>query len=231
VLKQLVNRVLGAAGLGIVRVRDPYREMAQALGADSVHHVVDGGAYRGTTVLRLREVFPGATIHAFEPQQESFDFLRERVGGLDRVNLHRTALSDCNGERTFFVNEAAYTSSLLPARTRAMRQVGQRVVETRTLDAMMSAAGNPIVDAIKLDLQGHELAALRGAERVLEHCRALLVEVNFRHRYVGACSFEELAGFLGQHDFGMFRLYDIAACADTGWAHADALFLKPRALA
>ena len=230
-LKQLVNRVLGAAGYGIVRVRDPYLEMARALGADSVHHVVDGGAYRGTTVLRFREVFPGAVIHAFEPQQESFDFLRERVGALDRVHLHRTALSDGSGERTFFVNEAAYTSSLLPARTPAMREVGQRVVETRTLDAVMSAAGSPLVDAIKLDLQGHELAALRGAERTLQHCRALLVEVNFRHRYEGACSFEELAGFLGQHGFCLFRLYEIAAAADTGWAHADALFLKPHALA
>lgn len=227
-LKQLVHRVLGAAGLGIVRVRDPYREMAHALGAGSVHHVVDGGAYRGSTVLRFREVFPDASIHAFEPQQESFAALCERVGGLDRVYLHRIALSDGGGERTFFVNEAAYTSSLLPARTRAMREVGQRTVETRTLDSMMSASGSPVVDAIKLDLQGHELAALRGAERTLARCRALLVEVNFRHRYDGACSFEELAGFLGRHDFGLFRLYEIAASADTGWAHADALFLRPR---
>lgn len=227
-LKQIVRRVLGTAGLGIVRLRDPYLEIARLLGADSVRTVVDGGAYRGVTVLRSHELFRAATIHAFEPQQESFERLRSTVGQLDRVRLHAMALSDTNGEHAFFVNETAYTSSLLPARTSAMREVDRRTVPVRTLDTVMAEVGVSTVDVIKLDLQGHELAALRGAEHTLASCRALLVEVNFRQRYEGACSFEELAGFLGQRDFGLFRLYEIAAAADTGWAHADALFLRPR---
>jgi FkbM family methyltransferase len=221
--------VLGAAGLGIVRVRDPYLEIARLLGASSVRNVVDGGAYRGTTVLRSHQLFPAATIHAFEPQRESFDMLRQRVGHLEQVRLHPMALSDSDGEHPFFVNETAYTSSLLRAQTEAMRQVDQRMVAVRTLDSVMAALGDPAVDVIKLDLQGHELKALQGAVHTLAGCRALLVEVNFRCRYEDACSFEELAGFLGQHDFGLYRLYEIAAAADTGWAHADALFLHPRA--
>lgn len=229
--KRVVRRVLGAAGLGVVRLRDPYVEIARLLGADTVRNVVDGGAYRGVTVLRSHELFPAATIHAFEPQRESFDALRQRVGHLDYVRLHPMALSDVDGEHPFFVNETAYTSSLLRAQTQAMRQVDQRMVATRTLDSVMAALGDPAVDVIKLDLQGHELVALRGAAHTLSRCRALLVEVNFRCRYEGACSFEELSGFLGQHNFGLYRLYEIAVAADTGWAHADALFLHPRASA
>src|SRR5699024_1466620 len=142
--------------------------------------------------------------------------------------LHPVALSDADGEGAFFVNDMAYTSSLLPARTSARQELDRRVVPVRTLDSFMAETGDPPRDAIRLALQGHELAALRGARRALGQCRALLVEVNFRQRYEGACSFEELAGFLGEHGFGLYRLYAIAAAADTGWAHADALFLRPR---
>ena len=226
-LKQIIRNALGVAGLGIVRLRDPYVEIARLLGATSVRTIIDGGAFHGTTVRHAHAIFPEAVIHAFEPQRESFEALTRNAGTLDRVRLHAAALSDFDGEQTFFVDAVPYMSSLLAGHSTALHQVEQRKVAVRTIDAVIAEEHAAPVDAMKLDLQGHELAALRGAERALTTCRAVLVEVNFRRRYEGACSFEELTGFLGARDFGLYRLYDINQAADTGWAHADALFVRP----
>ena len=226
-LKRIVRGVLGTVGLGIVRLRDPYLEIARIVGADTVRTFVDGGAFHGHTVQHAHELFPEAIVHAFEPQHESFEILTRNVGRLDRVRLHEAALSDADGEAAFFVDEVPYMSSLLAGRMATLSQVERRKVAVRTIDSAMAEESAAPVDVIKLDLQGHELTALRGAERALTSCRALLVEVNFRRRYEGACTFEELTGFLGARDFGLYRLYDINPAADTGWAHADALFVRP----
>ncbi|HET6631279.1 MAG TPA: FkbM family methyltransferase [Rhodanobacteraceae bacterium] len=226
VFKKFVHRTLRHAGLGVVRVRDPYVDMARLAGPGAVATAIDGGAYRGIATDRLRAVFPGVQVHAFEPQRESFADLCLRFANQPDVHLHDCALSDSDGEQPFFVNDVAYTSSLLAPSTPAMHTIEKRRVRTRRLDDVLAEAGGAPVDVIKLDLQGNELTALHGGQQALASCRALLTEVNFRPRYAGACSFETLAAFVDRFGLHLYRFYDICNSDDQGWLQADALFVR-----
>lgn len=226
-LTQLTYRALLPFGVQITRRRDPCQQAATLLGSTPVHTVVDGGAFVGTVTRQLGKCFPAAHIHAFEPQPDTFRKLRTEVGDQPRVHLHQCALSDRDGTATFNIHSTPYTSSLLASNLDQLEEVGQVEVDVRSLDSVMEQAGCNGAEVIKLDLQGHELSALRGAERTLDQCLALIVEVNFRPRYNGCDLFEELAGFLGKHQLRLHRFYDIASSeTDHGWLHCDALFLR-----
>jgi hypothetical protein len=68
-------------------------------------------------------------------------------------------------------------------------------VETRPIDDYLF----PSVGFIKIDVEGHELAVLRGAERTITEQRPnLLIECNDEHH---PRAVEELAAWLAAHDY------------------------------
>jgi FkbM family methyltransferase len=61
-------------------------------------------------------------------------------------------------------------------------------------------------DAIKLDIQGAELAALEGAENVLKDVLAVELEVAFQETYVGQPLFSDIDAFLRARGFSLTKL-------------------------
>lgn len=230
--RRALHRTLRSLGLQVSRWRDPYRDLARLLGKQQVLDVVDGGAHYGGAARRLLEVFPAATVHAFEPQAGPYQRLEAEFANEPRVRLYRLALGAAPGEATLFVTATDYTSSLLPGSDdRELPPAGQERVSVTSLDALWPTTGRSIPRVIKLDLQGYELDALRGSAALLGNGVAgLLVEVNFRTRYVGQASFHELVAFLAGFGLRLFRLYEIIPDPDDSWRQADALFVQEAAL-
>ena len=79
---------------------------------------------------------------------------------------------------------------------------------------------------LKLDLQGTELAALRGASTLLPQVWAAVVEVNFVPRYEGRSRFPDIASLMENAGLPLFRLYEIHFARNGRWQFADALFLR-----
>jgi hypothetical protein len=104
-------------------------------------------------------------------------------------------------------------------------------VEVTTLDQFMQERKLKTIDVIKLDLQGNELPALRGASNALVGCKGILVEVNFRERYAGCTRFPELYTVLEDAGFALYKIYDIHGYPNGAWKLGDALFLKRELLA
>jgi len=78
---------------------------------------------------------------------------------------------------------------------------------------------------IKLDLQGYELHALRGAPRSLGHSRAVLLELSFREFYKD----QPTPGAVLTHlEEAGFRLHALSPDLPAGrpLEQADALFLR-----
>jgi hypothetical protein len=67
------------------------------------------------------------------------------------------------------------------------------------LDDVVPAGTN--VGLLKLDVQGYEMEALRGACRVLTEAKSLLVEANYVPHYEGAVDFDQLHRFLADAGF------------------------------
>jgi FkbM family methyltransferase len=235
----LVRRLFESVGLRLERARNPLHDIGNLVGCNAIEHIVDGGAFDGGMALALAGVFPRAIVHAFEPHSSTFNVLRQRVAHHARIRTYRLALSDQSGIARFHQMVESHTSSLLaplngaakngPPLDRRLncREVSRcEPVTTVTLDSWSADCGcNP--DLVKLDLQGHEGPALRGAERILKtHVRAVMTEINFRRTYEDCTPAHLVFSLLDAYGFRFHRLYDIIAGPSDDWQLADAVFIK-----
>jgi FkbM family methyltransferase len=189
--------------------------------------IIDGGAHLGDFALLADIVFPRAAVHLIEPQPACQDALRALVKKRGWA-LHPVALvSDEEAGKPVTMaagSEPSTGAHIVPA---ADRTKANLLVDASTLDrlfAQTSNAGDRIL--LKLDLQGYELAALRGALEVLKSVEFVLTEVSFFAQAYEP-SIAELIAFLDKNDFDLF---DIAALSprarDNCLKQGDLLFVK-----
>ena len=69
----------------------------------------------------------------------------------------------------------------------------------RTLDQVVEGTQFAAPDFLKLDVQGFELAVLRGGLRALQSAEAALLEVNLMETYKGAPLLNETVTFMEDH--------------------------------
>lgn len=72
-------------------------------------------------------------------------------------------------------------------------------VPVRRIDDLVPT--DAAVGLMKIDVQGFELSALRGAAATLKRTKAICIEVNFVSHYEGAVEFDELHSFLTREGF------------------------------
>lgn len=108
-------------------------------------------------------VGPTGVVHAFEPSPQNFRRLQSATRKLPNVRLSRAAVGERSGRSQL------YLSDNLNVDHRTYRPEGESRETVRVdiiaLDDYFRPGAR--VDLIKLDVQGYELHALRGANRVL----------------------------------------------------------------
>jgi FkbM family methyltransferase len=191
----------------------------------------DIGANAGTWTCLAKSIFPLAVVEAFEPLEDQRPGFTKWTAKLADVHLHQVALGPRDGTVTLEVTDFADATSVLALsaegrRTFNVSPSGRREVPMATLDGLVASGKVRPADLIKLDIQGYELEALRGAEQCLGLARAVICEVSFRPFYEGQVLFGEILAHLGGRGF---RLHAFGQSLDPGApvAQADALFLKP----
>lgn len=210
----------------------------QLLAHTEARHIIDAGAYHGEWTAFYRAAFPSATVHAFEPFPESLWVLRSKFESDPRVRLVAAALSDTPGERSFHSNNDAPTNSLLAAHERVGELLAepqlvapreQLRVQVTTLDAYAQQERIDRIAVLKMDIQGAELSALRGANTLLQAARIDLIysEVLLAPHYQDQPHYFDL--FKALHDLGyaLFGLYNLFPQPSGRMGWCDAIFLSP----
>jgi FkbM family methyltransferase len=126
--------------------------------------VVDAGANIGVYSQFLSHcVGPTGVVHSFEPSPDNFKRLRAATRKLSNVRLNQFAVSNKTGESLLYISEELNVDHrVYPKEGETRRTLSIR--STRLDDYFKSGEH---VDLIKMDLQGFELHALKGANRVL----------------------------------------------------------------
>jgi FkbM family methyltransferase len=140
-------------------------------------HVIDAGACFGDTAIDLAHVVGShGRVHAFEVVDAHLRVIEHNLGqngGLGNIVVHRCALGD--EERAGEVVHSAPN----PGFSVADRRFTPRL---RRLDDLVGTGEIERVDFIKMDIEGNELQALRGAEQVLRRYRPRLA-ISLYHRW------------------------------------------------
>lgn len=138
--------------------------------------VVDAGANIGIYSRFLSKcVGPRGQVHSFEPDTSNFSHLRALLGKEQNVRLNNLAVSDRGGELTLYLSDTLNVDHrTYPTPDDPRRAV---VIPSIRLDDYFQPGER--VDLIKMDIQGFELHALRGAARVLADNDALELLLEF----------------------------------------------------
>lgn len=149
--------------------------------------VIDAGANVGQqTLLASTAVGEGGSVHSFEPVPQIFETLSHHVAmnGLRNVHLNRRALWSEETELTLGLpaghdgNKGAYS-------VRAARESTAVSAPAIRLDTYVAAQRLKRVDAIKLDIEGAEPFAIRGARETLREFSPLIFIEIYRDGLTG----------------------------------------------
>lgn len=168
----------------------------------SIRTILDIGANVGDFGEFLYGYFQPSAMYVFEPLPSCQPLLQEMAARHANITVFDVALSDYEGEQTFWENEYGPSSSLLhvsDTHKRAFpetRNESQAIVRVARLDDVL--AGITLEDGIlvKIDVQGVEDRVILGGLSVFSRAAVVVVEMSFVEMYDGQPLFEEIHDLL-----------------------------------
>ena len=157
--------------------------------------VFDVGANTGGYSTALLDVFSGtdAIVHAFEPSAQTYAALTAGLEGRKRVTAHNFGFSDTNGRLDLYASEGlSGLSSVYPRLLdhRNLRMTKSESIQVRKLDDFCAEESIANIHFLKLDVEGHELSVLKGAQRMLAEGRISSIQWEF-----GGCNIDSRTFF------------------------------------
>lgn len=142
---------------------------------------VDVGANVGAYSLFASQIPTVDRIIAFEANGSTARELRANfsLNGVD-ADVREVAVSDKAGKTSFgVVSQYAGNNAVVETSIHDLSTFHKTIdVETVTLNDVLADAEGPL--CLKVDVEGHELAVLRGAEKVLREMQAVIQIENYR---------------------------------------------------
>lgn len=127
--------------------------------------VCDCGAYDGTTELQIQEWTKGtySKIYAFEPNEINCDVCEEfyKKNNLENIELIRKGIWSENKTLYFSVEDKSTGGRL-------SEKEGVESVQVATIDSVVDP--NERITYIKMDIEGAELEAIKGAKETIKRC-------------------------------------------------------------
>jgi FkbM family methyltransferase len=152
--------------------------------------IFDVGANVGDYSVALLQHVPSATIYAFEPSPAVYAKMIEHIAGNGRGNQikpYAIGFSDSDRMVDFYSytvegEQVSLLSSIdlrLPTQVVNVQTHAKETVRVRTIDGFCQEEGIDRIDFLKLDVEGHEMSVLRGAERMLNSGAISMVQFEF----------------------------------------------------
>lgn len=131
---------------------DIYRDI---LDLQNDEKIVDLGAYNGDTIREISAYTKGKydCIHAFEPDRKNFKKLEKNTSGMQGVHLYNMGAWD-KKETLIFSQDSSRNSHI---------SASGISVEVTDIDSVIDTP----VSLLKMDIEGAELKALNGAEKII----------------------------------------------------------------
>jgi FkbM family methyltransferase len=185
--------------------------------------IIDIGAYEGNWTLDVLEIYPNARILMLEAQKKKESILQKLREHRYNIDYIIALVSSTDGNEKLF-GECETNSQVVES-----GQNGNDVysLPTQTLDNILARAQFPYPDFLKLDVQGHELEVLKGAENALAHSEVCLLEMSLLDLGNKQPLLSKMVSFMDEKGF---QTYDISQLMrrpfDKALYQVDMFFVK-----
>lgn len=137
---------------------------------ENVKVIVDLGGNNGMSALFFHKKYPDATIYVLEPDQDNFRMLQKQIAGINNIIPLNKAIWKENG-----------TVSLNSSESWAIQvdmQSGKNMVESITMDTLMTSWQIPYIDLLKIDIEGAEKELFESDTSFLSKINVMVIELH-----------------------------------------------------
>jgi FkbM family methyltransferase len=156
--------------------------------------VVDVGAHEGRWTTAISAACPGAKVVAYEPSPRSFRRLKASLAG----SKHLAVMAGLGSKkaRLKLWDYSSGGSEHASIHAAVFSEVHQRKatavsIEIRKLDDEVKRLKLGVIDLLKIDTEGNELAVLIGAERLIKAGRIRAIQLEFNAMNIASRVFFE----------------------------------------
>lgn len=195
--------------------------------------VIDVGANTGQFASELRASGYQGQIISFEPVQSTFQKLSENCKTDAKWTAVNLALGSRKGELCINTSELSdFNSILVPndfakSTWQKLDTKSTEIIEVDTLDQFAlnhNLLGKRIF--LKLDTQGYDLEAFKGALACIPAIKILQSEVSFIQIYEGMPNFRESLDTYLSHGFQISAFFPVSEKPDGAAIEMDCIFVK-----
>ena len=207
------------------------------------------GACEGEDSIRYLKLFPEIHLYAFEPHPGNIAKIRQNplLVSNPRFSLFEMAVSDHEGECQFHLSSGqpeqneqigewdyGNKSSSIFAPSKLMDKFvpwlkfrDSITIQSTTIQALFNEHHWPRVDFLHMDVQGAELAVLRGGLNQLQRVRSIWLEVSFHQIYEDQAKPSEIEALLASRGFlKVFEKVD-SGFGDQFYVNTSAFHVTP----
>ncbi|MEZ5428962.1 MAG: FkbM family methyltransferase [Pyrinomonadaceae bacterium] len=192
--------------------------------------IFDVGTNVGETLLNFAELTgEGGFVYGFEPDEKNFRGVKKNIAlnNFSNVYVFNSGISDKKETlKLYRVDEHNLGMNRVLRDEDETGGLDFTEIETTTLDDIVKENGISQLDLIKIDIEGYEMHALRGAGEILRRFRPILfIEVGYSRLIKNGTSPNEMIGFLEDFDYRIYHAetleritgdYDFSYLGDGG---------------
>lgn len=170
----------------------------------------DVGANVGNYSKVLSQVFSGkAVIHSFEPSKKTFERLVQTTGDISSIKANNIGLGETVSTSLLYTDNEA--SGLASVYQRKLGHHGVSLgqseeVAISTIDHYCSENKIQRIHFLKMDIEGHELSALKGAAKMLANNNIDFIQFEFGGCNIDSRTYFKDYFFLLQANYRIFRI-------------------------
>ena len=196
--------------------------------------IFDCGAFIGKWAASVADIYPQSHFVLIEPNIELENEIKQRtVSFKKQVTIVQAAVADHSGEAILNVwdNPRHQNKTTALAASSLLNHVQGEpetkiAVEITTVDKIAEDF-RMTPDLLKLDLQGGELKALRGAEKILQSVELCIIEFGCLDAYVDRTTSRQLMDIMYDNEFCLYDIVDLRYRPyDGAMAGGDFFFIK-----
>ena len=207
---------------------------ASSLLNKSPHLCVDIGGNKGFYTKEILSKFPMCKVVIFEPSKNNSNLLHSKFLDNENVTVEQKAVSNFDGEATLYSDRDSSGLASLTKRKLEHFDIAfehfEKVAVIRFEDYWKSDLGSANVDFVKLDIEGHELDALKGFGEALNYINVIQFEF-------GGCNidtrtfWQDFWYFFTENNFDLYRITPFGKIKIKKYRELDEFFSTTNFLA